>query len=806
MALTHLHGLYFPLMSTESSPLAALNVRSITYPAKFQPVEQTAAVELARLTGAKATTAKQPGKGVNVALAPRDWAKLLPKSKAAEPGWMWIKLDDHGTGEIIADTGALLYAAVRLLANGLTDASREKLAEGLFIPATFPWHRPHWDSCLTQYWRSARKFDREKYVATLAESGFTHVEVNGLQAHMPIEDSVQAEYYPQFYTYCSGFNHFVDTPLTQGLWQTQYLEANLNNLKSLAALGRKYGLKPGICMFEPRTLPERFFQRYPTLRGARVDHPFRSRLPRYCLAQDHPVTKQHYRAAMQNLMKAAPDLSCMSVWTNDSGAGFEHTGSLYVGRNGGPYMIREWRNHEKIAQAAGESITRYLSNIQTAAAEINPDFDVILRLEPFKLEQDHIKKGMNQHITWEAPSLLVRGYTLPYAHPKYPEMSGVAGSPLQTAIDPSERKALEESRALGAEPTMQYAIGTAGCYEPLIGIPYPRLLQKKLHSMRDLGLKRISGFGGLNNPQQTPYWPNPAVIRAVQFTPEVSIDDVLLNTARGFVGAKHAAKLVACWDAFEEALSWQPPVMLFTGAFSWQRTFDRPYVPDIEAIPLKERAYYERFGCFQHNNPSMNDIGKDVLFDLVTRDQGIKAMAAFDRNTIPRIEKLIAQLEKLSTPSINERKRGDAPSSDLQTAIPEDHRAAMVFTDLLDRARGYRAVCGSLRMVCAWCAYVYGYLESTKAADKKKYEKLLQAAIDDELVNTQNLLALLTADRTEFMILSAIGNNTFCYGEDLPDLLREKIRLMKKYRHHKPRIDRNILWRPFPGAKWPDFE
>jgi hypothetical protein len=24
-----------------------------------------------------------------------------------------------------------------------------------------------------------------------------------------------------------------------------------------------------------------------------------------------------------------------------------------VGRNGGPYMIREWRNHEKIAETAG---------------------------------------------------------------------------------------------------------------------------------------------------------------------------------------------------------------------------------------------------------------------------------------------------------------------------------------------------------------------------------------------------------------------------------------------------------------------
>ena len=170
-----------------------------------------------------------------------------------------------------------------------------------------------------------------------------------------------------------------------------------------------------------------------------MDHPFRSRLPRYCLAQDHPVTKQHYRACIQALLKSVPDLSYMSVWTNDSGAGFEHTGSLYVGRNGGPYMIREWRNHEKVAQAAGESIVRYLRNLQTAAAELNPDFDVILRIEPFKLEQDHIKAGMGNHVTWEAPSLLVRGYHLPYTHPRYPEMGGVAGSSLQPTIDERER-------------------------------------------------------------------------------------------------------------------------------------------------------------------------------------------------------------------------------------------------------------------------------------------------------------------------------------------------------------------------------
>jgi len=776
-------------MSNLPAPLAALAVRTITYPAKFQPVEKTAAEELARLTGGTACPATRPGAGVNVALAPRDWAKSLPKSKANKPGWMWLKLAENGTGEIVADTGALLYAAVRLLANGLPDAARAKLDRGLFLPITFPWHRPHWDSCLTQYWRSARKFDPEQYVATLAESGFTHVEVNGLQAHMPIEDTVVSEYYPQFYTYCAGFNHFVDTPLTRGLWPTQYLEGNLNNLKKLAQLGQRYGLKPGLCMFEPRSMPERLYQRNPTLRGARVDHPFRSRLPRYCLAQDHPVTKQHYRAAIQGLLKAAPELSYMSVWTNDSGAGFEHTGSLYVGRNGGPYMIREWRNHEKIAQAAGESIVRYLHNLQSSAAELNPDFDVILRIEPFKLEQDHIKAGMGGHITWEAPSLLVRGYDMPYYHPRYADIKGVAGSPFQSKIDESERQILKESLARNTDPILNYAAGSTSSFEPLIGIPYARRLHEKLISMRDLGLKRIGALGGLGNTPQTPYWPNPAIIRAVQFTPQLSVDDILLQTARGYVGEKHAASLVACWDAFEEAISWQPPVMLFSGfGFTWQRTFDRPYVPDIEAIPVKERAYYERFGCFQHNNPGLNDLGKDVLFDLVTRDQGTKATGYFDRNVFPRMTKLLARLEKLST----------------QTAA--EPAAQAVFNDLLDRARAFRIWCGSLRMVTAWVSHVYGYLEAKSATEKKHHEKLLQAAIGQELANTSDLITLLESGRTEVMALSAIGNNTFIYGEDLPDLLREKIRLMKQYRHKKPHIDRDILWRPVPGSSWPQFD
>jgi hypothetical protein len=722
---------------------------------------------------------------VSVALAWRGLPAKLPAKAKESTAWMWLRIAEDGTGEICATHGSFLFAAVRLLATSPGDVTREKLAAGVWLPATFGWHRPHWDACYTQYWRSARKFEPERYVAALAEAGFTHCEVNGLQAHMPYEDTVAWEYYPQFYTYAPGFNHFVDTPLTQGIWPAHYLDANLNHLKALADLGRRYGLKPGVCMFEPRTLPERFFAKHPTLRGARVDHPFRSRLPRYTLAQDHPITQRHYREALQKVMRAVPDLSYMSVWTNDSGAGFEHTASLYVGRNGGPYMIREWRNHDKVAQAAGESIVRYLKNLRTAAAELNPDFDVILRIEPFKVEHEHIKAGMGGHVTWEAPSLLVRGYDVPYAHPKYPENRAIAGSLFHTTMDPKEQETLVASRAAGVDPVMHYSASGVMNHEPLLGLPYPHLLHAKLLAMRETGLNRISALGGLTNTAQAPYWPNPVVIRAAQFFPEKPVAQVLTEFATTLVGPAHAASLTTAWKEFEEALVWQPLVGLYCAfGFCWQRTWDRPFVPDLEAVPAAEREYYERHGCFQHNNPSVVDLGKDVLFDLITREGGAKMAADMDQHVLARLHPLIARLDA--------QVKGLAASP-----------AQVVLADLRDRVRAYLHWVTSLRSVCAWCECVYGYIGAADAATQAACEQKLQAAIDLELANIRGLIALLETTPSEVLVVSGVAENTFFYGENLVAHLKTKLRLTEKYRHAKPRIDKDVMWRPTPGTQWP---
>ncbi len=641
-------------------------------------------------------------------------------------------------------------------------------------PAAFAWHRPLYDTTLTQIARTSPDFDAEQYIATLARCGFTHVEVNGLATHTAFEPGVPGEYYSQFYSYGPGLMQFVDSTLTRGIYDTSYLQANLNRLKKLAAIGRRYGLTPGLLAYEPRTLPETFFQRYPTLRGARVDHPFRSRMPRYTLAQDHPVARTHYKELVQNLLNEVPDLGYLSVWTNDSGSGFEHTASLYSGRNGGPYLIREWRNHNKIAKAAGESAVRWLRLIKEAAAEINPSFEVSLRIEPFKVEHDTIVAGLGDGLTLEAPSLLVKGYHLPYHHPRIPKNDGIAGTMFHTSMDDAEATQLAQFRAGGIEPIVQYAPCSTFNMEPLLGIPYPRMVYDKLQALKETDIVRVSAIGGLLNPQQTPYWPNLEVLRHVQLGDEGPYNTLIEGVAAQWVGADLKKNLVEAWQALEAGLSWMPYLPLFSNfGFVWYRLWIRPFVPNIEAIPAKERRYYERFMVTMPNNSNMNDLGKDVLFQLVDEVSGANMAHAFDTEALPRLQKAVAFIEDLVTAS-------------------DPHP---VFSDLLVRAKAAQCWATTQRNLCHWVVNVYGYLGTTDTTKRAGFVDNLQAMIDEDLANTKALLALWHGCERPFMLTSEAGETPYIYGANFAEHLARKITLTERYRDEAPFIDSDIIWR-----------
>ena len=150
-------------MSNQLSSFADLNVRSVSFPTKSVPVEKTVAEELAQLTGANAKPSSRPGNGINVALASHKWVPAAKKAAKNADNWMWLRITENGTGEIVASEGSGLFAAVRLLAHGLTGATREKLASGILIERSFSMNKPIWDGSFAQYWRFNRKFCPDQY-------------------------------------------------------------------------------------------------------------------------------------------------------------------------------------------------------------------------------------------------------------------------------------------------------------------------------------------------------------------------------------------------------------------------------------------------------------------------------------------------------------------------------------------------------------------------------------------------------------------------------------------------------------------
>ncbi len=362
---------------------ALSRVARIQVPAGSPPAAGSAAAVIAAQTGAAIDEVDAldpaPEAGVFQLEAPAH----ASRQGALAAARIDLRLRPDGSGRLVSAGGRLLYAAARQLVDVLADDDLGALEQGLSITPSFAWNRSCYDVFLTQEGRIQHGLDVEAYVRQLAAWGYTHVEVNALAYPMGLETGPKGEVYPMFYTYCPALDQFVYSSLNKGLYPFYYLSANLAVLKRNAALARKYGLVPGLLSFEPRSVPEEFFARYPMLRGPRVDHPFRSFRPRFTMTLAHPRVRDHYAEMMTALLREVPDLGFLSVWSNDSGSGFEHTKSLYVGRNGGPYMIREWNDDAEIAKTAGAHVVQFLALLRDAARAVNPEFRVITRLESF---------------------------------------------------------------------------------------------------------------------------------------------------------------------------------------------------------------------------------------------------------------------------------------------------------------------------------------------------------------------------------------------------------------------------------------
>jgi hypothetical protein len=92
-------------------------------------------------------------------------------------------------------------------------------------------------------------------------------------------------------------------------------------------------MKGALLSNEPFWLPEPVYREHPGWRGARCDHPRRSKHPYYSPCIDNPEVLSLYRYAVKELVSKT-GIDFISFMSNDSGGGLCWSNGTYVGPNG----------------------------------------------------------------------------------------------------------------------------------------------------------------------------------------------------------------------------------------------------------------------------------------------------------------------------------------------------------------------------------------------------------------------------------------------------------------------------------------
>lgn len=748
-----------------------MSIQTIVHLAGSAPVVSTVAESLQRdlfeAAVIRVVAADDPGseRALRLAVGPNiPWD--LPPGLPDDGPWMYARIDGDGTGEMFASQPNFLYALYERVMERVERGQAAELAEladGILVEPHFRWITGREDIHMSRLGHLKRRSrpvtlqDIEESFKEAARLGCTHVVVNESASPTPYETGPPGEIYYRFYSYALDLDQYVETKLNAGTYPRDLLESNLALMKQLSALATKYGLTPGMYIANPRSVPESLLNKYPFLRGARIDHTYRAFKPRYTLTLAHPVVRWHYAELIRQLLAEVPELGFVITLVNDSGSGFEYTASLYPGRNGGPYIVREWRPDDEIARAAAANVIRYYRLFRDTAQESNPDFRILTGLKNIAEEAEIILGGLDNGI-----DLRMRSQRSDY--------------------DEDWHKTMEEFRARGSEMAGQARVKGSPI---IIGIPSPWDVARKLRNLEEAGYRHV----GLDiDPSfMIESDVNREVLRAFQFGGAGQVDEAIENLARKLVGESHADRLVSVWRHSDKAVAAAPSRPLYGGqGFVWYRFWARPFVPDVSKIPEADRAYYQEFMLSIFNNPHNIDFAADALWTIESVEQSDRFVEQYDSAVWDPLESAIAEAQM----GVEETSRD-----------PVDGIAAhAVFVDTRDRLRAYKAYSRTLRNISAWIAGVHGYLDAEDNETKSARLELVTEMVANELENTRELLDLWESSTVDFIPIAEAGETMHTYGTNFGDLLRRKIDLMVQYGYHEPYIDPNYMWRMPEGS------
>jgi hypothetical protein len=363
------------VLAAQGSPAERQDFKRIVLPPESPLPVRTAAQELSAETGASIVERPLPkaiGSGeILLALgeAVRNYplARRLLESRNPGPEWEIVQA---GNGGLLIG-GSSPRNVCRASLGWIHDSAIETSRLSVYpLEERFTM----WDHTLNQTCRFTVGEDRQKHIREIARMGHTGAEINryaDIGGYWVRHRRLPKDSYAWYMSYAPALDAYVESSLTQGLYPAEELAANLEDLRESARIARSYGLKPGFVCYEPRAAPEVVFEKYPQLRGTRVDHPGRSLTPEYNLDIAHPRVLRHYQELISRLMESVPDLRYLVFFTADSGSGIPFASNVYAGSNGS-YLARSKTVEQMAADFAGALLD--------GGRRKNPEFEVIMQL------------------------------------------------------------------------------------------------------------------------------------------------------------------------------------------------------------------------------------------------------------------------------------------------------------------------------------------------------------------------------------------------------------------------------------------
>ena len=561
--------------------------------------------------------------------------------------------------------------------------------------------------------------DFENFARRAKESGATHIVITAEDLPWAMwQMDTPGDPYPAWAVSNVGLLKVSPPEALKPFLPQDYSDKVFEILKARCAVLRKLGLKAAFTTFEPQILPERVYEAHPLWRGPQVDHPLRSRVPRFAPSIDNPEVLALYRESIRALLKVCPEIEILSLHTNDSGSGMSWSGGLYQGPNGSA-LTRGKQMYQRYHD--------FFASLQAGAADARPgkfeiDAEWVRESAP-ELIAGKLGPGMavaNLEGPGATPYKADAGFLLDYFYPFYPAQ----GIPLAVRY----LEELEDA-AKSPAPRLFYLIGD--------------------RFNRELYLKIFDAF--VAKPTRD----------------EVSRMQLLRGLAVEIAGENGASALLDAWVAIQRVQR-DTDILNFGGTTFYiggvhQRWLTRPFVPFPEALSPAETQYYRKFQFQARSEERARDLG-----DLQgTRQyQGLGGMAVSNNLYV----RMLADLERARR-DIRTIREGRQHFDVLDTRL-------RVFEILVDNCRD--AIEYQYRLDLAKSGKLSRPIEFQEDLTDIRDYRAIKDIARREIDNSTVLIELLQSQKAPLIEMAKTSGeeNIRVLGPDLVDQLRKRINIM----------------------------